>query len=82
MAAQLINSGKDGQTAIVAGRDLTLGTVKIAAQENNVRNASNYLKQGYERDVGSAITTTGEVRLQAGRDLNAVAANVTSEQGR
>lgn len=81
MAAQLINSGKDGQTAIVAGRDLTLGTVKIAAQENNVRNASNYLKQGYERDVGSAITTTGEVRLQAGRDLNAVAANVTSEQG-
>lgn len=81
MAAQLINSGKDSQTAIVAGRDLTLGTVKIAAQENNVRNASNYLKQGYERDVGSAITTTGEVRLQAGRDLNAVAANVTSEQG-
>ncbi|EHN63592.1 two-partner secretion domain-containing protein [Comamonas testosteroni] len=81
IAAQLINSGKDGQTTIAAGRDLTLGTVKIAEQENNVRNASNYLKQGYVQDVGTNITAAGDVRLQAGRDLSAIAANVTSEQG-
>jgi filamentous hemagglutinin len=81
IAAQVINSGKDGQTAIAAGRDLTLGTVKIAEQENNVRNSSNYLRQGYVQDVGTNITTAGDVRLQAGRDLSAIAANVTSEQG-
>ncbi|MDS1140850.1 hemagglutinin repeat-containing protein [Pusillimonas sp. SM2304] len=81
IAAQVINSGKDGQTAIVAGRDLTLGTVKVAEQENNVRNASNYLKQGYVNDAGTRIDTAGDVRLQAGRDLTATAANVTSDKG-
>lgn len=80
-AARVVNSGKDGQTAIVAGRDLTLGAVRIAEQENNVRNASNYLMQGYEQDIGSNITTAGDVRLQAGRDLTAIAGSVTSEQG-
>ncbi|KGG92546.1 hypothetical protein P245_11405, partial [Comamonas thiooxydans] len=81
IAAKVINSGKDGQTAIVAGRDLHLGTIKVAEQENNVRNVGNYLNQGYVQDVGTAIDATGDVRLQAGRDLSAIAANVTSEQG-
>lgn len=80
-AAQVINSGKDGQTALVAGRDVSLGTVAIAEQENNVLDANNYLKQGYEREVGTSITTAGDVRVQAGRDLTALAATVTSEQG-
>lgn len=81
IAARVGNRGKDGQTAMVAGRDLTLGTVTIAEQENNVLNASNYLRQGYEQDVGSTITTAGDVRLQAGRDLSSTAGAVTSEQG-
>ncbi|WP_082889751.1 two-partner secretion domain-containing protein [Achromobacter ruhlandii] len=81
IAARVGNRGKEGQTAMVAGRDLTLGTVTIAEQENNVRDASNYLRQGYEQDVGSIITTAGDVRLQAGRDLSSTAGAVTSEQG-
>ncbi|WP_238909823.1 hemagglutinin repeat-containing protein [Achromobacter ruhlandii] len=81
IAARVGNRGKDGQTAMVAGRDLALGTVTIAEQENNVRDASNYLRQGYEQDVGSTITTAGDVRLQAGRDLSSTAGAVTSEQG-
>lgn len=80
-AALVGNDGKDGQTAIVAGRDLTLGTVKVAGQENNVRNASNYLKQGDVQDLGTRIDTTGDARLQAGRDLTAIAANATSKKG-
>ncbi|MGO4813417.1 hemagglutinin repeat-containing protein [Cupriavidus sp. 2MCAB6] len=81
MAAQIINAGKDGKTAIVAGRDLNLGTVQVAEQENNVRNTSNYLKQGHGQDVGTTVRTEGDVRLQAVGDLNARAANVTSDKG-
>ncbi|MFY3149229.1 hemagglutinin repeat-containing protein [Achromobacter xylosoxidans] len=81
IAGRVVNSGKEGQTTVVAGRDLALGTVRIAEQENNVGNAHNYLKQGYVEDVGSQISTAGDLRLQAGRDLNATAASVTSEQG-
>lgn len=81
IAAQVINSGKDGQTAIVAGRDLNLGTVKVAAQESNVRNANNYLTQGYVKDVGSTVQTQGDLHLHAGGDFTARAATVTSEHG-
>ncbi|MFM0291260.1 two-partner secretion domain-containing protein [Paraburkholderia megapolitana] len=81
LAAQVINAGEDGQSALVAGRDLNLGTVILAEQENNVRNASNYLKQGHMRDIGTTVQTQGDVRLQAGGNINARAASVTSEQG-
>jgi len=70
-----------GQTAILAGRDLTLGTVTIAEQENNVRNDTNYLKQGFVQDVGTSIATVGDVRLQTGGNVNASAATVRSEGG-
>jgi len=81
MAAQIVSTGVDGQTAILAGRDLTLGTVQIAEQENNVRNANNYLRQGFVQDVGTRIAAVGDVRLQAGGGLNATAASVRSETG-
>ena len=68
----------DGVLLAAAGRDVSLGTVTLAEQENNVLDANNYLKQGDERDVGTCITTAGDVRVQAGRDLTAVAATLTS----
>ncbi|OZI39063.1 hypothetical protein CEG14_05905 [Bordetella genomosp. 1] len=80
-AARVVNRGEHGQTAIVAGRDLSLGTVTVAEHESNVRNASNYLRQGERREVGTRIETAGDVRLQAGRDLSATAAHVNSERG-
>lgn len=79
--AQIVNSGKDGQTVVAAGRDLNLGTVQVGVQENNVRNASNYLKQGGTQEIGTTIQTAGDVSLSAQRDLNARAAQVTSDQG-
>lgn len=81
IAAQIINSGSDGQTAIMAQRDVNLGTVQVAAQESNKYDANNYLVQGYTQDVGTTIQTQGDSRLQAGRDVTATAATVSSEQG-
>jgi len=76
---QIVNG--DGQTVIAAGRDLNLGVIQIAEQENNVRNANNYLRQGSVQDVGTTIQTTGDIILQANQNLNARAANVASVQG-
>ncbi|MFM5342616.1 hemagglutinin repeat-containing protein [Aeromonas veronii] len=81
LAAEVSNSGKQGQTALVAGRDLTLGTVTIAEQENNIRNSENYLRSGYRTEVGSKVQGAGDVELQAGRNITARAAAVSSEQG-
>lgn len=79
--AQVVNTGAQGQTLLAAGRDLSLGTVTEARQENNVRNNDNYLRQGYEREVGTTIDTAGAVQLQAGHDVNLRAAQVYSSDG-
>ncbi|MDH0074928.1 hemagglutinin repeat-containing protein [Stenotrophomonas maltophilia] len=79
--AQVVNAGTGGQTAIVAGRDLNLGTVTESLQENNVRNADNYLRGGYSREVGTRVDTTGSVQLQAGNNLDLRAAQVHSTDG-
>ncbi|OBU48943.1 hemagglutinin repeat-containing protein [Stenotrophomonas maltophilia] len=79
--AQVVNAGIGGQTAIVAGRDLNLGTVTESLQENNVRNADNYLRGGYSRGVGSEVRTVGDIQLQAGRDVNVRAGRIDSNQG-
>ncbi|WP_338859832.1 hemagglutinin repeat-containing protein [Mycetohabitans rhizoxinica] len=81
IAAQIANNGQNGQTALVAGRDLNLGTVKVAEQESSVIDANNYLKQGIEQEVGTTVEARGNVRMQAGGDLNAHAARVNSDQG-
>ncbi|CBW75270.1 Hemagglutinin-like protein [Mycetohabitans rhizoxinica HKI 454] len=80
IAAQIANNGQNGQTALVAGRDLNLGTVKVAEQESNVIDANNYLKQGAEQEIGATVHARGNVRMQAGGDLNARAARVNSDQ--
>ena len=79
--AQVVNTGAQGQTLLAAGRDLSLGTVTEARQENNVRNNDNYLRQGYKREVGTTIDTAGAVQLQAGHDVNLRAAQVYSTDG-
>lgn len=79
--AQVVNTGAQGQTVLAAGRDLSLGTVTEARQENNVRNNDNYLRQGYVREVGTTLDTAGAVQLQAGHDVNLRAAEVYSSDG-
>jgi filamentous hemagglutinin len=78
--AQLANSG-GGQTLIDAGRDLTLATVTTAQQDNIVWDANNHLNQGRTADIGSVIQTQGDLRLSAGNDLTARAAQVSSATG-
>ncbi|WP_137926206.1 hemagglutinin repeat-containing protein [Cupriavidus sp. 2SB] len=79
--AQISNTGKAGKTVIAAGRDLTLGTVRVGVQEDNVRNAGNALRQGSTQEIGTSIRTNGDVTLSAERDLRARAAQVTSDAG-
>lgn len=78
--AIVANYAKDGSTTIQATNDLNLGAVQTSVQENNVGNQNNYLKQGNTRDVGSQIVASGNLSLQGGQDVNAVAASVNAEK--
>lgn len=80
-AADIANRGVNGTTLIDAGNNLTLGTVTIAEQNNSIHNAKDLNLSGRTQDIGAVIQTQGDIRLNAGNDLNVRGASVTSEQG-
>lgn len=80
-AADIANRGVNGTTVIDAGNNLSLGTVTIAEQNNSIHNAKDFNLSGRTQDIGTVIQTTGDISLNAGRNLNARAAGVTSEAG-
>lgn len=80
-AAQIVNSGKGGSTVIAAGNNLNLGTVAESSRQSIAWDADNYRKETAGQDAGSTIAAAGNVQLLAGNDINARAADVSSEQG-
>ncbi|KER03276.1 hemagglutinin repeat-containing protein [Photorhabdus temperata] len=79
-ASEVKNAGKDSQTEITAGRDLTLDTLRTRRTENGDWGKDNYRHLTQEHDIGSQITTAGNLALRAGNNLNATAANVNAGQ--
>ncbi|MHA6911495.1 hemagglutinin repeat-containing protein, partial [Ralstonia pseudosolanacearum] len=79
--AQIGNAGTGGQTVVAAARDLNLGTVNTSSSQSLAWDSKNWRKDSTQQEVGSSIQTNGDLRLSAGRDLNARGASVTSEQG-
>ncbi|RJX33697.1 MAG: filamentous hemagglutinin N-terminal domain-containing protein, partial [Oxalobacter sp.] len=69
-----------GSTTIVAGNNVNLGTV-TETYNNTIGGGKNYRKDGSSTEVGSTIQTQGDITLQSGQNVNAKAANVTSESG-
>ncbi|WP_296592158.1 hemagglutinin repeat-containing protein [Methylophaga sp.] len=81
MAASIVNQGEGGITQINAEENINLGTVQIAEQNSSIRNAKNYVKHGGTQEIGSDIQTMGDISFNAGNDVNATAASITSEAG-
>lgn len=81
VAATVVNASATGQTVITAGRDLKLGTVVEASDNLAVRDANNWRKEWQSTEVGTTVTGIGNVQLNAGRDIDARAANLTSAEG-
>jgi len=70
-----------GGATLVATRNLTLGTVQESRNNRIVWDGANYRSDASRAGVGTQIQTQGDLTLQAGNDLTAKAANVTSSQG-
>ncbi|WP_426575546.1 hemagglutinin repeat-containing protein (plasmid) [Xenorhabdus stockiae] len=77
-AAQLATQHKNSDLWLEAGRDLTLGTKKIARDEQAVFSADNRITRHESQEVGTAINSTGQIALVAGRDITAKAAAVNA----
>lgn len=77
-AAQLANAGADGLTAVVAGGDINLTSVTEQRSVSLTHDARNFSNQSQLTHTGTTITGAGDVVLNAGRDLNLAAANVSA----
>ncbi|NIE75374.1 filamentous hemagglutinin N-terminal domain-containing protein [Pantoea sp. Ap-967] len=80
-AAQVVNTGAGGITQLEAGRDVNLTTVGESHQQSLVWNSSNWRNEASRGEVGSTVQTMGDLRVQAGQDIAARGATLSSEQG-
>ncbi|MEY8769549.1 hemagglutinin repeat-containing protein [Erwinia sp. ACCC 02193] len=76
--SDIANAGENGTTQIRAGNDLTLGTVSTQHSENDSWGSDNYRRLSQQNDVGTRITTAGDLQLSAGQDIYSRAAEVTA----
>ncbi|MCW8167262.1 hypothetical protein D8B22_20935, partial [Verminephrobacter aporrectodeae subsp. tuberculatae] len=80
VAAAIQNQGS-GDTRITAKNNVNLGTVTQGQSDRIVWNSTTQRSDARQSEVGTQIQAQGNVRLQAGNDLNARAADVTSTHG-
>ncbi|SFU80309.1 filamentous hemagglutinin [Polaromonas sp. YR568] len=70
-----------GSAQLQAGNNLNLTTVTQTDSVDATRDERNYTRWSQTQDIGSQISATGNVSLNAGKDINTTAASITSEQG-
>ncbi|XDZ50095.1 hemagglutinin repeat-containing protein [Neisseriaceae bacterium CLB008] len=80
-AANVSNSGAEGQTYLLAGNDLNVGTVTTGRQESTVQDAKNYRIQNNSQEVGSNLNSQGDMTLQAQGQVTVTASDLNSEAG-
>jgi filamentous hemagglutinin len=79
LVAGIIQS--QGSAQLQAGNNLNLSTVTQTDSVDATRDERNYTRWSQTQDIGSQVSATGNVSLVAGKDINATAAGITSEQG-
>ncbi|MEY0665475.1 hemagglutinin repeat-containing protein [Providencia rettgeri] len=77
IAAQVISQGKE--TTITAGRDLNLETQKVSHATDYTRDSERYDRRESTQDIGSALSTQGNLTLNAGNDVNIKGSEVRSD---
>lgn len=70
-----------GSAQLQAGNNINLNTVTKSDSVDATRDERNYTRFSQSQDVGSQLSATGNLSLIAGKDINATAASVTSQQG-
>ncbi len=79
--ATIVNQAAAGQTLLQAGKDLQLATLTTQSSHQAQWVPGNVLQESQQQDSGSQISSQGSLYLQAGGDVHATAANLSSAQG-
>ncbi|WOE32914.1 hemagglutinin repeat-containing protein [Acinetobacter sp. SAAs470] len=80
-AGVISNASQEGVTQLDAKNNIHLGTVTVAQQQENIRDANNYVKRSESGEVGSQILANNDIQLKAGQDIQLRASEINSGQG-
>ncbi|WP_425613129.1 hemagglutinin repeat-containing protein [Xanthomonas oryzae] len=80
-AAQIHNAGTDGDTQLVAGNNLTLGTQTLTHSTDSTANDRNFQRSSQTTHLGTTVQGAGNLVLAAGNDLTLTAAQVGAGKG-
>ena len=80
--AQITHSGQ-GQTMLIAERDLQLGTVdtRYDTASQSVHNSANFQRESGHHEVGTRIEARNDIHLVGGGDISTRAATIRSDDG-
>lgn len=79
--ATVTNRGEQGNTVLAAGHNLTLDTVTESDSLRLVWDKDNHRSESRRTETGSTVTTQGDLTLQAGNNLRAKGARVSTDEG-
>ncbi len=78
-AAQVSHPGDGGSTSIIAGRDISLNTVTTGSTDN-LQWGENWLHQSASQQTGSKVAGGGDIRMDAGRNIDVTAGKLSAGQ--
>ena len=81
VGATIRNAGSNGITQLNAGGSVNLGTVDTASSQRYEWNQDNFRANAQTSQVGTTIATANHLQINAGSDINATAATLSSDHG-
>ncbi|MBD2826942.1 hemagglutinin repeat-containing protein, partial [Xenorhabdus szentirmaii] len=77
-AAHLVTQGKRSEIQLDAGRDIQFGTAKTTRYEHTEAGRDHRVTQTTADEVGAVVQGAGQIKMQAERDVQLRAAEVTA----
>ncbi len=76
-AAQITN--QDGDIVVVAGKDLSIGTIAVHSSVSGLAHGSaNFMREAESAEIGTSIQAQGSILMAAGEDMSLRAAAIES----
>ena len=79
--AALSALGKNGSVLLSAGKNISLGTIKLQSEKDMTASEENYLRTKRGTELTTQIRANGNISITAGHDLTMRAADILSKNG-
>lgn len=73
--------GEKSSVTMAAGHDIKFTTQSLSADKDMTEDSKNYLRTNRQTELGTTVSATGDISMQAGNDISMRSATVYSDTG-